>query len=231
MCEDGLTELGQLSGYNQTVTYDKLGNVRRIVEKIGAKDRVSLGTKVWQTSYSSACAVGLGDDQGDLHDGLYPINTLAGQSGLTNLGGSVKGRAHSTSVPPPSEPAAAASPAASAAKRQGGGRNADAKIKLLAETLRSAGRVPQVEAKGPKQARPPSYKPVYIHASTLTTGKQPRTLSVAGDSERRGGVVGGGVTGSGRVGTAGSFAQTQMRAKRLRTARGGDIPWTPPHGW
>ena len=55
--------LSQLSGYNQTVTYDKLGNVRRIVEKIGAKDRVSLGTKVWQTSYSSACAVGLGDDQ------------------------------------------------------------------------------------------------------------------------------------------------------------------------
>ena len=91
--------------------------------------------------------------------------------------------------------------------------------------------IQQVEAKGPKQARPPSYKPVYIHASTLTTGKQPRTLSVAGDSERRGGVVGGGVTGSGRVGTAGSFAQTQMRAKRLRTARGGDIPWTPPHGW
>ena len=45
------------------------------------------------------------------------------------------------------------------------------------------------------------------------------------------GGVGGrfGEDGSGRGRTAGSFAQTQIRAKRLRTARGGEIPWTPPH--
>jgi hypothetical protein len=45
-----------LSGYNQTVKYDKFRNVLRIVRKIGAKDRVSLGTQGWQSSYSTAFA-------------------------------------------------------------------------------------------------------------------------------------------------------------------------------
>ena len=69
------TVLSNLSGYNQTVKYDKLGNVLRIVEKIGAKDRVSLGTKLWQTSYSDACAAGL--QLGDLQVSCHACKTVS----------------------------------------------------------------------------------------------------------------------------------------------------------
>jgi len=59
MCEDGLTELSALSGFIQTVRYDKFGQIQRISVPIGAKnDRLTLGTKVWKSTYDATCSRG-----------------------------------------------------------------------------------------------------------------------------------------------------------------------------
>jgi hypothetical protein len=80
--------------------------------------------------------------QEDSHKDLHPINNLAGQSRRAHVVGSEKAGIHSEVQP--SLAKSTEVNAASVSKREVGSSSVDARIKLLAETLRSTGRIPQV---------------------------------------------------------------------------------------
>lgn len=80
--------------------------------------------------------------QEDSHEDQYPINTMAGQNRRAHVVGNEEARTHSELQPSLAKNTEVS--AASFSKRGGGISSVDARIKLLAETLRSTGRIPQV---------------------------------------------------------------------------------------
>jgi hypothetical protein len=84
--------------------------------------------------------------QENSHEDLYPINTLAAPSRRAHVVGSEKAGTHYELQPSlaKSTELSAASISKHEAATATGSSSVDARIKLLAQTLRSTGRIPQV---------------------------------------------------------------------------------------